>query len=344
MKKFLPLFFFLSCAIFGRSHAQSTCAQTLRSARATYDQGRLHELPALLENCLRSGFTLQEKVEAYKLLTLAYIYLEEPTKADETLLKLLQTDSYFEINPSTDPAEFIALYKTFRTNPIYKIGGKVGANASIPNVTQAVEANDGKSAYEYKIGVQFHLAFEIPLRKNLVFSPEIGIMQRNFGYTNTLSFNDTVFTTKVAEKQQWLSLPISIQYQFPTIKFNPFVALGMQGDYLLGSSLTGERSRKGYQLVEAKSFEIKAQRQKFNASLIAAIGAHFKLGGGLVVTELRVVYGLTKVNTITSAFDIDSNLPFQYGYADSVFKLNSLSLTVGYVYNVFHPKKLKKRK
>ena len=61
-----------------RVQAQSSCAQTLRNARATYDQGRLHELPDLLAGCIGNGFTQQEKVEAYKLLTLAYIYLAVP--------------------------------------------------------------------------------------------------------------------------------------------------------------------------------------------------------------------------------------------------------------------------
>src|SRR5688500_5368778 len=61
----------------GYAHAQSTCAQTLRLAQSIYDQGRLHELPQLLDNCLKENqFNDEEKVNAYKLLTLTYIYLE----------------------------------------------------------------------------------------------------------------------------------------------------------------------------------------------------------------------------------------------------------------------------
>src|SRR5690348_11970776 len=114
MKKTLLLLTVLLAA--GVARAQLTsCAQTLRLARSTYEQGRLHEVPELLERCLENGFSRQEKVEAYKLLCLSYIYLEEPAKADEAMLDLLRTDHYFEINETTDPAEFVALYKTFRT-------------------------------------------------------------------------------------------------------------------------------------------------------------------------------------------------------------------------------------
>ena len=118
MRKILPLILISSIAFY-HATGQSTCTQTLRTARSTYDQGRLQELPSLLDGCLKNGFTQQEKVEAYKLLSLAYIYLEESAKADEAMLNLLRTDHYFEINTSTDPAEFIALYRTFRTRPIY---------------------------------------------------------------------------------------------------------------------------------------------------------------------------------------------------------------------------------
>jgi hypothetical protein len=343
MRKLL-LLSVICCALYHQAFAQSTCTQTLRTARSTYDQGRLHELPSLLEGCLRNGFTEQEKVEAYKLLTLAYIYLEESAKADEAMLNLLNTDHYFEVNTATDPAEFLALYKTFRTKPIYRLGGKIGANASQPNVIEAVEANNGESKYNYSVAFQFHIDAEIPLTDNLTLNPELGIQQKTFGYENKVSFTDSTFTTIATEKQNWISLPVSIQYQFTKVKFHPYVSLGVQADYLMGANISGRRQRQGYQLIEDKSFDLKAQREKLNLSAIVAAGAHFKLGGGLVVAEVRFVYGLTKLNSKSTGFGIDNNLTFQYGYADSIFKINSLCATVGYVYNIFNPKKLKYRK
>ncbi|SKC87036.1 porin family protein [Ohtaekwangia koreensis] len=344
MKRLLP-FFILVLLLSSESFAQLTsCAQTLRLARSTYEQGRLHEIPALLEKCVASGFSQQEKVEAYKLLCLSYIYLEEPEKADEAMLNLLRTDHYFEINRSTDPAEFIALYNTFRTKPIYRIGGKLGVNASTPNVVTAVEANDGKSEYGYKIGLQFHFTGEIPFGKNLVLNPELGLVQRKFEYTNRVNFTDTTFTTLAQENQTWLSLPVSLRYQFNKIKFKPYIAIGVEADYLLSSSLSGSRTRKGYQFIEEKSFDITPEREKFNLSAILSAGAHFTLGGGYIITEVRFLYGITKINSAKTAFGVDSSLPFEYGYADSTYKLNSLAVTAGYVHNIFNPKKLNKRK
>src|SRR6187402_851971 len=129
MKKLLlVLILLVACIQFICAQTTTSPAQTLRLARATFEQGRLHELPRLLENLQR--FSQSEKVEAYKLLTQTYIYLEEPEKADEAMLNLLRTDHYFEVSEAVDPAEFVALYKTFRTTPTYRFGAKLGSNIS----------------------------------------------------------------------------------------------------------------------------------------------------------------------------------------------------------------------
>ena len=124
MKRLLPtlLFLFLSTT----TYAQLTSgAQTLRLARATYEQGRLHEIPSILESFLPK-FNRQEKVEAYKLLTLSYIYLEEPEKADAAMLSLLQTDHYFEVNLKDDPAEFIYIIDYGQVHLVWPGGSVVG--------------------------------------------------------------------------------------------------------------------------------------------------------------------------------------------------------------------------
>ena len=329
------------------SKSQSTCAQTLRTARSTYDQGRLHELPALLEGCLRNGFTKQEKVEAYKLLTLTYIYLEEPGQADATMLKLLHTDPYFELNETADPAEFIALYRTFRTWPIYRMGAKVGVNATMPSIVSYVDALEGVTArYKPAINFQAGVVFELPLSDKLTLNPELYFQLRSFHYDSTVGLDTTlVNTSEGTESQSWLSLPISLQYA-PSNKsrLNPYVSVGVSVDYLLNASLTMNRIRINANSTQERTFGVKEDRSNINLSAIASAGIKAKLGGGYVVSELRFIYGIKKINDKTAAFSIDDYLLFDNGYADNIMKLNSIAVTAGYVYNVFNPKKLKNRR
>jgi Outer membrane protein beta-barrel domain len=343
MKRILALAFFT--ALCGTALAQN-CAQTLRLARSTYDQGRLHELPGLMKPCLANngadGFTKQERVEAYKLLTLAYIYLEEPEKADSTMLKLLNTDHYFEINKEVDPAEFIGLYKTFRTDPVYRIGIKAGAMASQPNVANSNSANDGTSSYDNKIGILVGAFIEIPVLKKFVLNPEIYFQSKTFGYNNTHSIANTPAT----ETQNWISVPVSLQYEFFKQKFKdkklrilPYVSVGAQADYQLSGTISLTTTKTDQLPVAQKSYTL--NRNSFNISAIISAGVKIKAGPGLIVGEVRYMHGL---KNLLNPEDVYANqfTVFDNYVVDGIFKLNSLSVTIGYAYNVFNPKKLKR--
>ncbi len=344
MKKLLPslLLLFLTAT----SYAQLTSgAQTLRLARATYEQGRLHEIPSILESFLPK-FTKQEKVEAYKLLTLSYIYLEEPEKADDAMLKLLETDHYFEINLKDDPAEFIALYRTFRTKPIYRIGAKLGANATQPNVKSYLPSNDGTSKYSFGIAFQSGLVGEFPIAKNLVLNVELNLQLKSFNYENKVSKTDLSngeildYTTTGKEKQTWLSIPISVSYSFlKKNKLNPYIGLGVSADYLTKATNTFSRSKTDRSSYDEQSENITFQRQQFNISALVSGGVKIKVPNGFAVAEVRYAYGLTTITNSENLYDLYTKSIPTDGYVDALFSLNSVSFTVGYVYNVFNPKK-----
>lgn len=342
MKRLLPAFLLVLCSGFyavAQDQPNTSCAQSLRLAQATYESGRLHDVPNYLSNCTNSTVT-QERVTAYKLLCLTYIYLEEPAKADDAMLKILQT--FHEFKPSNaDPAEFVALWKTFRRDPIYRFGGKLGANASQPNVKESVEANQGKSKYAYKIGIQIYATAEIPLTEKLTFNPSLGYIQRSFEFSNNYTDGDTTFLTIVKETQQWLSLPLVVQYKVTRLKFEPYVSLGIQTDYLLGTNSLGSRDRTGYQFIQEEKFDFKSLRNKLNLSVIAGVGGRVKLGGGYIVGEANFAYGINPLSSKASAYE-NTEVAFKFGYADNLFSLNGLSLSVGYVYNIYNPKKIRK--
>ncbi len=346
IKRYLLFLFAVSITLSSNFvYGQSTsCAQTLRLAQSVYEQGRLQELNGILQACLQNGFTRQERVEAFKLLTLAYIYQEEPEQADESMLSLLRTDPYFEINESADPAEFVALYRTFRTYPIYRAGMKLGVNLSSPNIRERVIAVEGASiSYSPKIDFQFGAAFEIPISRRFILASELNFQLKSFYYNLDKDLgNDLENTTEGLEKQTWISLPVQVQYSLvPDSKFNPFIAIGASADYLASSSISLNRVAVNAAASPQRTFDI--DRNAFNVNLLISGGAKYKIGGGMLLVELRYSYGLLEVSSRDHAFS-NSTLLFDYSYADSVFKMNSISATIGYVFNVFNPKKLNRAK
>jgi hypothetical protein len=330
------------------ANGQSTCAQTLRLAQSIYEQGRLNELPQLLQECLKSGFTTAEKVNAYKLLTLTYIYLEEPAMADQNMLALLRTDTEFKINDAVDPAEFVALYKTFRTYPIYRIGGKLGGVASQPSVVTANYLNDGRNSYQYNLGFSGSICAEIPLTRKLskfTVNPELSFQLLAFDGLNEKAKNaetDTAATTLATESEAWISLPVLVQYNLYQDKkkiTNYFISAGLSADYLLSPSIRIISNRESSAAVEENTFNLSEQRNNFNIGALVAAGFKRKIGKGFLIAELRYKMGLKPMLTKADTYE-NQILVNDYHYVDGIFKLNTLTLSVGYVLNRYKPKKL----
>lgn len=333
----------LCCIAFSyqHSHAQTSCAQTLRLAQSIYEQGRLHELENTLAECLKgNNFTSQEKVSAYKLLTLAYIYLEEPEKADDAMLTILRTNNEFNVNESADPAEFVALYKTFRTNPIYRLGGKVGATVCQPNVISAEYAADGSGGYGYRFGFQGQFSAEIPLSKKVVLNPELALQIKSFKNSLSVEPNDsTTFTTESLETGAWISFPVSVQYEFYQKKNTYYVSGGLSFEYLLSNSLNIRRLRGDFSPVDEGDFDIRDQRSQFDYSALVSAGFKRKIGPGLLVGEVRYIIGLNPMQKKSSMFQ-NQTLVNSYHYVDGIFSLRTLTVSIGYLINIYNPKKL----
>jgi hypothetical protein len=357
----------------------ANCTQVLRLARAVYEQGRLHELETLLDGCLKgevgstNGFaTVQERVDAYRLLCLSYIYLEEPAKADQAMLGLLDADHFFVLNP-TDPAEFQALYKTFRTEPIFSYGVKAGANYTMSHITQNyyVWAN-AKGEAKYSGGINFSVgAFiekELFPKKNeksflrwttIRFEPFFHI--KAFKIKNPLmeiyktdpGDGVTAVSSEVKSVSNWLDLNINLRYRFNhESTWDPYFGLGPGMTILLASKVTPakvERAKlqEGSATVTSDSYsgpEIDA-KSAFNSigySLTALYGVNKRFGAFYINAELRYQYGLNNLISPTDRFV--TGLTDEYGVYFNDFNQSSILMVFGITVPNFQPKKLSKRK
>lgn len=359
MKRFL--FFCLLILAAAPSFGQ-TCAQTLRLARATYEQGRLHEIESQLKSCLEDGgFSKGEKqlrVEAYKILCLSFIYLEEPQKADEAMLNLKRTDPYYRPNPEVDPAEFVALYNSFREEPIYRYGFKVGGNFSRPNVKElitAVElANDSefKALFALQLGFSFDLPITLLKQDRWTLHGELLYLQNRFEIDqkeppfnpNENGDENTPNAFEGLETQNRIALPVTLEYKLidkEKSKYEPYVGLGVSTDYLFSSSLTAQKV-KSSSFVPAKNEDLNPQREKLNLSALATAGVKIPSGPGYLVFEVRYAHGLTNISSPETAL-ANQFLALDYGYVDPIYNLSSVSFAASFVFNKFNPKKLRRK-
>jgi hypothetical protein len=335
--------------------AQQGGAQTLRLAQSIYEQGRLHELPSLpgLKDSEIIKYSKSDQVNAYRLLTLANIYLEEPEKADENMLKLLKTEHFYEPNEQVEPAEFIGLYKTFRTKPVFNIGLKFGPNSTIPMISSQYYVSGGSAGngkYTTPLGIQFGIVFEKSLfstSKNkilnrLTFAPEVLYTTRTFSYANSHYFNTTA-DFKATLKQTWIDFNPMVQFKLNNSKtLQTYVAVGPGISYMIKASGTLATTwNSGAGAVSGPDVDNTSSYKKIVPSVVAAAGLKFKFGAIYLLAEGRVQYGLT--SPVNSASRTNNESVFDYSYTLPDYKPLTLMANVGFVYPYFNPIKLKRK-
>jgi hypothetical protein len=323
--------------------------QTLRLARATYEQGRLHEIESQLQPCLQGGFTKDEKqleVEGYKLLCLSYIYLEEPEKANNAMLKILQTDHDFQINPAVDPAEFVGLYHTFRSKPMFSIGFIVGPNTTLPSVTENYSISgsaSGEGKYAPKVSVQIGLVFEKHLFGKFTAAPELCLSNRAFTYSNPILYKNDSSLNSVSNqtgdiKQSWLDLNLLVQYRLGNRALNSYISFGPNVGYLLTATDAAETVYNTGQVTSGSPLDIKPTYNKVGFSLIGAAGVKYKFGAIYLTANVRYQYGLSKVvNEEEKSHPVATDT---YGLSSNIYSQQNIAFLVGCVLPIFSPKKL----
>jgi hypothetical protein len=334
------------------------CTQILRSARSSYDQGRLHEIPAILQNCLATGFSETEKIEALKILVQTYIYLEEPAEADKAMLTLLQTDHFFIPNKAVDPIEFQNLWLKFRYNPVWRVGVKFGALSNLVSVTQhnyvwANSVGDGK--YSSKVGIQFGAMFEKDLAKKIVFAPEVIYSSYAFDYTNDDPLNvqdpDAADGLELTNSISQSRINLNLLFQYKPIvkddpaenlvaKFIPFVSLGPSINYLASSAST--LTANVTELVTGGEINSKQYYVPITFSAIAAVGIKYRIGGLYITADVRYQHGLVNIVNEDNRYNsYGSEMGYgEYGYIDNYFRLSQTSINFGIMMPKFTPRKL----
>lgn len=125
------LFFIVIAIAFFSTEAVAQCTEKLNQAQDAFDNGHLYGIPALLTECIDKG-SKQDKIEAYRLLTLTYLYIDDPIAAQNSFISLLKLDPEYRVD-STNHIELLHLSKEYITSPI--VSWSVGGGVNMSNVT-----------------------------------------------------------------------------------------------------------------------------------------------------------------------------------------------------------------
>jgi hypothetical protein len=354
---YLLLFLFISQLAMAQEPQADACVLNIETAQQKYDEGRIQDIQALLIDCLAAGnYTKAEESQALRLLTLSYIFLDDEVNAEYNMLLLLKANHEFEVNPVIDPTEFINLHDRFRTKPLFNLGLRYIVNFSQPIVTDlnsmynlSGERHDYSLIFSiFGIGANFEYEFA----ENFIIYPEIHYKSISVAYSaeqvgaiNTNS-DTAFFKTEYFEDQQWLTLPVSVKYNFdlknmPAIKV--YANAGVSVDLLLKAALPADGttlnnpggSEIGFALTTTNDHNL------FNFGVFAGAGITYKLGEGFLSLEGRYQYNFTKFTKPEKVLTPENPEQTNMGAQHDIYKLNHIGLSIGYTKYMYFPKKLR---
>ncbi len=352
MKKNL-LFFLLVITVLFSKQAQAQCTENLKKAQASFNEGHLYGIPALLEKCLKKGFSDQDKLDAYRLLTLTYLYIDDPISAEHSFLDLLGLDPEYRVD-STNHIELLHLSKEYITAPIVSWrarGGTNFTNVSVVELNGSHNLNDNKEVYRAGAGFLFIGSLDIHLNRNVSVSVESEFSYNTFKYENTVFNKKEVSNAKdfinLKEKSYNVGLPLILSYTLYANKFYPYIYAGYSPNYNMLTNTNGlyiNRSEGGLFITEDNNLNLTSIRNQFMHSAILGVGLKRRYNYNYIFIDVRYKIGLSKrLNKDTqNNFEREPSInkyTLTYQQQDNDFRQNEFSLTVGYIWPKYKPRK-----
>jgi hypothetical protein len=327
-------------------YGQDDCSSKIKEAQKYYDQGMIDEIPQMLAPCMADGFTRGQKIEAYKLIILSYLFNDNQYEAEKTMIEFLKKYPEYEIMPN-DPVEFVYLFESYRTTSVFSFGLTAGFNLTDPRIIEpfttfdlntAVLKNTVKPGFQLGVGVGSYISRKMLLNMEFCFaanqykfSDEIRIVRSG----KLIGINSVTYTEKLYKAE----FPISLAYEINIKKVHYFVRAGFSAAKITGVS--GRPLRKYAEdlpPVPGENQNINYYRKNMLYSGIIGTGIRYKVPRGVITVDLRATLGINNIVRADKRYD-NKELSTRFHYLDDDFSLNTISLSAGYYFSFYKPKK-----
>ncbi len=326
-----------------RKKEVTDCEASLAIAAGEFNAGRFFSLPAILKRCLEKGFTKEQKVRAYMLLCQVYLINDSPSEAEASYLKLLKADPEYIANPNTDPVDVVYLSKKFTTRPIFTPHLKVGINTSFTSLIQPFSTNSKPDSVKISSGLKPGWSFGGGLDWNVSdrvsLSGDLTVSKRTFEKEEKSIFRLDE-TVEIADLV-WMDVPIYLKYQGVTGLLRPYAYAGYAYHIRISSAaqLTYNNIKEdGSQAPTNGDVNFSSRQSLLNRSFIIGGGVKYKTGKNYVFADLRMQLGLSNVTIASKSIDLLNTTT--YSYINDLYRVNSITFSVGYIIPDYNPRKI----
>jgi hypothetical protein len=318
-------------------NAQVNCSEQLIQAQRRFDEGLLDDIPQLLESCLISGFTKEERLNAQKLLVLTYLFRDDAQNADDEMLRFLRGFPEYSIT-SSDPKEFVNLYNTYRTDPILRIEPFMGLNYSMPFVFEHFgvgDLNQNVPEYSSGFGLSAGANYTDRLNEKLDWSFGLAVHYSGVDYFYQV-FDYTFINGRYTEI--YAGLPASVRYYFS--KRNTFIKAGIETSFLLSSKNNLSRGFNTGDDDIVGTLNLTGYHRKVDIRPVLGIGFSPKFGNVKLLVDAG--FRMATIAPVKKDLRYSNEEAFEkFFFIEDKWVFNHFYLNVSYVFSVYKPVKLR---
>jgi hypothetical protein len=313
------------------------CELTLERAQKLYDNGIIEDIPKMLIPCIEQGFTPEDRLRAYKLLILSYLFDQNIGEADKSMLNFLKDYPEYELQ-KTDPAEFSQLFNTYRVSRIFSIGFSLGGNLTFPLLIKSYATNNQNLTGTYQ---NSGMGYEGGFKLNFYLASHLGLNFEGYYFVNSYAYSlsqpgeQQIHSKEIQTK---LEFPLTISYHFGKNKLLPYISIGGSVDYLISARQNQDLfiiSQNTH--VSGNNINITSRRQQYNYNGIIGCGVKYKITRGFIFFDARWKQNI--LNQVVSSKRFNTTESFIYQNPDDNFYLNNLVFSAGYMHSFFKAKK-----
>jgi outer membrane receptor for ferrienterochelin and colicin len=219
----LILAFTLSVCCYAVSYSQEICGEfKIGEAQKKYNSGNFSDVFALLNPCLKDGFSTNEKINAYKILSMTYLAIDSTDHATESVRQMLLLNPVYE--PDLDlsvSARFITIVNNFKMS-IERVINVSSVSKKDENILEAPATVIAVTREEFKQRgyTDFEMVlhdlpgFNISRSNGLLYS---NVYQRGYRSQNT---DRTLFLIDGIEDNDLWSSNVYLSRQYPLSNLN----------------------------------------------------------------------------------------------------------------------------
>lgn len=308
-------------------NAQSTGKDILYQSDKLYQQGKIEEVIKLLEPSVDKGLNNEECFDAYRLLALSYLYLQNTNKTDFYMKKMLKSRVDYQKYPNIDPLEFSKLINRYEVRPLWQVGIKAGANLANPVLQNSYSAFVSNQSYLSTTGYQFGAFCEYMIKSNISISADV--MMNGFSINQKID-NAGGWSQNYIEDQQATLMNLSCNYYKKiSEKMQVYGGIGIGVNYITSALVNLE----SVNLQTGETFQ--STKDALNERNTLPIYASFKLGVAYQSRVGKLGIDCSYLNFFTNTVNKDTryndqNFIFNNQYVNDDISMRMMLINISY--------------